>query len=141
MKISLKELHKLQQFYQKKLDHKDQIIKKISNMLEQQRPEEATIKMPESVNILFGQGKINKEQGKENWTTTGEFLEFDTSLDFSKPIKVSSINGDEITISQYSRDLADFICYWSNNILVDLSVLPKFKDVQFEFVNFKLIPD
>ena len=88
-------------------------------------------------NFLGGSGYLTDEQRKQS-LTHGNCLTFKTSIDASHTIEVSSGIRKEISAEEYSEEVADFICWWTRNVLKDLngfSGFGKFKIMDFKIVN------
>jgi hypothetical protein len=90
------------------------------------------------MNILNKQGMLSELDRKEKLVRTCDFVSFETCLDLSKPIEMV-IYGKEISLNNYSRDVASFISWWNEYVNEDLNGFTGFHNVQFIPLNFKII--
>lgn len=94
------------------------------------------------INILNKQGMLSDDDRKQPLEHNCEHLWFQTCLDLSKPINVYPFgNTKEITVNQYSSDVASFFTWWTNFVHKDLSGFSGFSNVKFNLVGFKIVPD
>lgn len=91
-------------------------------------------------NILNKSGLLTDEDVKEPFEYGGMHFTFKTNMDLSIPIKVIAYgrDGATYTLNQYSSDVANFTCYWTNVVMKKLNGFSGFYHVKFELVNFKI---
>lgn len=99
--------------------------------------------METRINILNKPGMLNDEDRKQPLKRTCRHFEFETCLDLSTPIKVIPLATDRTIYDSntYSKDLASFICWWTNTVMVDLNGFQGFHSVRFELKGFNLVTD
>lgn len=92
------------------------------------------------INILNKPGMLSAEDRKQPLSHPCEHFLFETCLDLSQPIKITAYGsyGQTISLTQYSRDVATFITWWSNNVMPDLNGFSGFHHVIFEPVGFMI---
>jgi hypothetical protein len=91
-------------------------------------------------NILNKEGLLSDEDRKEPLEHVGHYVNFQTNLDLTQPVKVTPWgNTDKITVNQYSQDLASFMVLWKHFVMEDLNGFPGFSHVKFELVGFKIV--
>lgn len=93
-----------------------------------------------NINILNKVGMLTDVDRKAPLTHTCQYLTFKSCIDLSQPIKVYGTR-KQFTASQYSQDVASFICWWSQFIYKDLNGFIGFPYVKFELVDFTLIEE
>jgi hypothetical protein len=92
------------------------------------------------MNFFGGKDYLDDNQRKKILEHGCEYFTFKTCVDLSEPIQVIPYgNLNEFTLNQYSIDISNFICWWSNVILKDLNGVSGFNNLKFEPINFKII--
>ena len=92
------------------------------------------------LNILNKEGYLTKEDRKELLERGLEYTTFKTCLDLSKPIEITMYGQrGELTLEQYSRDVASFMAFWTNFVLKDLNGFSGMNSVKFVPTNFKIV--
>lgn len=92
------------------------------------------------MNILGKKGLLSNEDRKKPLEHGCEHFTFKSCIDLSEPIKVIPYGrSKKFPINIYSRDLATFICWWTNFVHNDLNGFSGFHNLKFEFVGFELI--
>lgn len=92
------------------------------------------------MNILNKQGILSESDRLEPLTHSCQYFTFETCIDLSIGVKVIPYgNFNKYKVSQYSQDLASFMCYWNQFIMKDLNGFSGFSHVQFELVGFTLV--
>lgn len=91
-------------------------------------------------NILGSEGFLTEKQRKEPLEHGCRFLTFETCLDLSQGVKVKTYGGaSQISVEDYSQDLAAFICWWEYFVKKDLNGFSGFSHVKFKLVDFELV--
>jgi hypothetical protein len=94
----------------------------------------------EKINILNKVGMLTEEDRKAHLQHACNSLMFETCLDLSEPIKVIPYgNQKKVSLQEYSRDVASFICWWTHFVQKDLNGFSGFGHVKFEPVGFVII--
>lgn len=93
----------------------------------------------DKINILNKQGFLTKEDRKEKLVHGCDYLTFETCIDLSKPVVVSTFVCDEVSAENYSRDVASFISWWMSFVWKDLNGFSGFGSVKFELKDFKIV--
>ena len=93
----------------------------------------------DKINILNKQGMLTAEDRKQPLTHGCNYFTFYTCLDLSEPVKVRSYHGTVFSISDYSADVASFICWWTLMVRKDLNGFSGFSHVKFEPQNFEIV--
>lgn len=92
------------------------------------------------INILNKQGLLTDEDQKAPLEHGCEWLSFKTCLDLSEPIKVYQYGSSgEVSLQHYSRDIANFIAWWTYFVREDLNEFSGFYNVKFELVDFEIV--
>lgn len=92
-----------------------------------------------NINIFGGEGYLTDEQRKKPLQHGCEHLTFESCIDLSKPIRVIPYgNSKECSLQQYSRDVASFFCWWTNNVHKDLNGFSGLHSAKFELVGFTI---
>ena len=98
--------------------------------------------MENKMNILNKQGLLSDEDRKKPLVHACDYVTFQTCLDLSQPIKMIPHSGSYTTSLShiaYSREIANFICWWTYFVHKDLNGFSGFSNVIFEPVGFKII--
>ena len=91
------------------------------------------------INILNKQGLLTDEDRKEPLVHSCHYLTFQSCLDLSEPVRISyGIPGSKVPIQMYTRDIADFFCWWDYFIKKDLNGFSGMSHVKFELVDFEI---
>lgn len=91
----------------------------------------------DKINILNKVGLLTSEDRKQPLTHGCEYFTFRTCVDLSQPIQVIPYGlSNEFSVSQYSQDIASFICWWTKSVHKDLNGFSGFSHVQFVPVGF-----
>ena len=91
------------------------------------------------LNILNKVGLLSDEDRKEPLFHSCHMLSFSSCLDLSDPIKVTyAIPGGQVSIQDYSKDLASFFTWWSYFVHKDLNGFSGMSHIKFEY-NFTLV--
>jgi hypothetical protein len=94
----------------------------------------------DKINILNKIGLLSVEDRKEKLQHGCNYLIFETCLDLSEPIKIRMFgNLAEISLNEYSKDVANFICWWTHFVQKDLNGFSGFSNIKFELIDFKVI--
>ena len=92
------------------------------------------------LNIFGREGMLTEEDRIKNLEHGCEHVTFVSCIDLSEPIRVIPHGlAEEISVEMYTRDLASFICWWTNTIMCDLIGFSGFNNKKFELVGFKLV--
>lgn len=86
----------------------------------------------DKINILNKRGMLSDDDRKERFEHGCSYVTFDTCLDLSKPIKVIPYGSGDITVENYSRDIASFIAFWNHFVMKDLNGFSGFGSVKFD---------
>lgn len=96
--------------------------------------------MNNRTNIFGGNGYLTDDQRKEVIEHSGVKLDFKTCVDLSQPIIVTKYGiNNEVSITEYSKEVAMFICYWTKVYMCDLNGFSGFHHVKFDTSNIKII--
>lgn len=91
------------------------------------------------MNIFGGQGYLTDEERKKPLQHGCEHFTFESCLDLSEPVRVIPYgNTKEFPVELYSRDVASFMCWWTNNVHKDLNGFSGFHHTQFKLVGFTI---
>lgn len=94
------------------------------------------------MDILNKQGMLTDEDRKQKLEHGCNNFTFETCVDLSKPVKVIPYGiRKEFTLSQYSQDVASFICWWTHFVQKDLNGFSGFSHVKFEPVGFTVLTE
>ncbi len=92
------------------------------------------------VNILNKEGMLTEEDRKSAFTHPCNYVTFYTCLDLSEPVRIAPLGiSKEVSVENYSRDLASFITYWKRFVMKDLNGFSGFGSVDFELDGVKLV--
>lgn len=96
--------------------------------------------MNNRMNIFGGSGFLTDEERKQVLEHRGIKLDFKTCVDLSQPIIVTKYGSDkEISIEDYSKEIAMFICYWTKVYMCDLNGFDGFVHKKFDTSAIKII--
>jgi len=90
------------------------------------------------INILNRLGMLTDSDRKEKLVHSCNFITFETCLDLSESVRISMYE-TEISLDNYSRDIASFISWWNHFVKKDLNGFTGFHNVRFIPLNFKII--
>lgn len=90
------------------------------------------------MNLFGGNGYLTDEQRKKPLEHGCSYVTFKTNVDLSELIEVSSHGDFNVTIENYSRDLASFIAWWTHFVAEDLNGFSGFHNRKFK-LNFKVV--
>ena len=91
------------------------------------------------MNILNKTGLISGNDKKIPFTHIGKYLEFKSCLDLSSGVNIKPISDFEIlSIEDYSKELSDFIIWFSENIKNDLNGFSGFDNIKYNLINFNI---
>ncbi|MDD3875492.1 MAG: hypothetical protein PHT69_02665 [Bacteroidales bacterium] len=94
----------------------------------------------DKINILNKPGLLTNEDRKETLQHSCDYIEFTTCLDLSEPVKMRLYGtSNKISIQNYSKDIASFICWWTHFVQKDLNGFSGFYNVKFEPIGFEVI--
>jgi hypothetical protein len=94
----------------------------------------------DKINILNKVGLLTKEDRKAPLHHGCDYLQFETCLDLSEPVRVIPYGiSKQITLQQYSKDVASFICWWTHFVQKDLNGFSGFSHVKFVPVGFEIV--
>ena len=94
------------------------------------------------INILGKKGYLTDEERKQPLEHGCDYVTFKTCLDLSKPIQVIPYGRSKfLPLDLYSRDVASFICWWTNLVHKDLNGFSGFHSLKFELEGFNVIPN
>jgi len=92
------------------------------------------------INVLNKEGMLTEEDRKAKLAHGCDHLTFETCLDLSEPIKIYSYGStDKVSLTNYSKDIASFITWWTIIVLTDLNGFSGFHNVRFEPIGFTVI--
>lgn len=98
--------------------------------------------MQTRINILNKPGMLTDVDRKQPLQHMCEHCNFETCLDLSEPIKVFVYGTRmELPVQLYTRDVASFISWWTENVLPDLNGFSGFHNIKFELQAFELVND
>lgn len=93
----------------------------------------------DKINILNKQGMLTDAERKMSLVRSFNYVTFETNMDLSDPISVVAFGGrKQLSITQYSNDLASFISWWSYFVMKDLNGFRGFGGLKFE-LDFELV--
>lgn len=103
-------------------------------------PYKTNLNKMDKINILNKTGLLTDEDRKEPLQHGCNYFTFETCLDLSQPVKVIPY-GDptEVSLQNYTRDVANFICWWTHFVHKDLNGFSGFSHVKFEPVGFVVV--
>lgn len=81
------------------------------------------------MNFLGGQGYLTDEQRKRKLEHDTNHTSFRTNIDLSSGIWFSTIT--ELRYEQLMQDIAEFICWWTVNVLPSLNGFSGFRNIEF----------
>jgi hypothetical protein len=91
------------------------------------------------INILNKPGMLTPEDRKQTFTHSCEHVTFYGKLDLSGEITVTKFGTvRELSYEQYSQDLAEFMVWWTNFVLIDLNGFHGLRNTKFKLVDFAL---
>lgn len=91
------------------------------------------------MNILNKEGFLTAKDRKEKLQHGGDHLQFSSCIDLSDLIQVWTYGTEStVSIENYSKDLASFFSWWTENVLKDLNGFSGFSNLKFKFVNFTI---
>ena len=96
------------------------------------------------INILNKTGMLSDEDRKQRLEHGCSKLSFKTCIDLTKPNEVTMYGGgyggpNEISLNDYSNDVASFFTWWTINVLEDLNGFSGFGNVKFRLSGFKVV--
>ena len=83
---------------------------------------------------------LSSEDRKARLEHGCEYFTFKTCVDLTEPIIVTPYgNATKFSINSYSRDVASFICWWTNMVQIDLNGFSGFSNIEFKLVGFEIV--
>lgn len=94
----------------------------------------------DKINILNKPGLLSQEDRKKPLQKGYDHIEFTTCLDLSEPVKMRLYGtSNKISIQNYAKDIASFICWWTYFVQRDLNGFSGFHKVKFEPQGFEVV--
>ena len=88
------------------------------------------------LNILNKTGLLTDSDRKQPLEHGCEYFTFKTSIDLSEPIKMIPYGNIKVcSLKQYSEDIANFISWWTSNIMDDLNGFSGFHNCEFVLID------
>jgi hypothetical protein len=92
------------------------------------------------INILNKHGMLTSEDRKQPLEHGCDWVTFKSCVDLSEGVKVIPYGTrGQISVQQYSQDLASFMCWWERNVMCDLNGFSGFSHVKFFLEGFELV--
>ena len=85
-------------------------------------------------NILNKEGLLTDQDRKEPLVQGCQHCTFTTNLDLSQEVIIIPYGSGELTLEQYTQDIASFIAWWSYFVQKDLNGFSGFGNVKFKLV-------
>ena len=92
------------------------------------------------INILNKTGLLSEKDRKAPLEHGCDYFMFKTCLDLSEPIQVIPYgNSSQVPAHIYARNIASFICWWTNFVFKDLNGFSGFHNIKFQPIGFEII--
>ena len=93
-----------------------------------------------SLNVLNKVGYISDQERKLKFIHSTEDFSFHSCIDLSEPIIVIPFGEPtEVSVSVYSKNVAQFICWWTVNVMKDLNGFSGFSNIKFKLDGFVIV--
>jgi len=92
------------------------------------------------LNILNREGMLTDEERKQPFTHGCQYMVFETCLDLSCGVKIIPYGTTkQLSVDQYSQDLASFIAYWTLMVRKSLNGFSGMSHVKFDLNGIELV--
>ena len=89
---------------------------------------------------MFGtQGYCTDEQRKQSLDHRCNHLDFKSCIDLSVGVKITCFYSDKVSLTNYTKDIASFMTWWTLNVLPMLNGFSGVDTIKFEIEGFNII--